>query len=167
MNDKQLKIREMVKTLFALKGKAPDRYTIDVWTNVLIKYEVKDVANACNKSLQKSGYFEIKMLLDELTPNSRDIAISEWEKVLRVAKDGGQGHNNLSVSAKKALDSSGGLRKLQYSDSQYVVDKMRDEFIERYSRQDVVNNRLITSSADKILKSVWDNLQEDKAWEHL
>jgi hypothetical protein len=133
-------LKEMIKKLFALKGRSPEPYVVAAWCEVLQKFDVKAVAQACNNALQKEGYFEIKMLLDELTPNNKDIAISEWDKVLRVAKDGGQGFSKLSNDARIALIGAGGIKKLQYSDSQYTVDKMQKDFIENYSRREVANS---------------------------
>jgi hypothetical protein len=137
--DKLNNIKEMIKRLFALKGRSPEPYVVGAWCEILKEFDIKAVAQACNNALQKEGYFEIKMLLDELTPNNKDIAISEWDKVLRVAKDGGQGLNKLSNQARLALLGAGGLRKLQYSDSQYTVDKMQKDFIENYSRKGIAN----------------------------
>jgi hypothetical protein len=134
-------LKEMIKKLFALKGRSPEPYVVGAWCEVLQKFDVKAVAQACNNALQKEGYFEIKMLLDELTPNIKDIAISEWNRAVQVAKDGGHGFSKLSSDTIKALRHAGGLRKLQYSGSQYTVDKMQKDFIENYSRKEVSNSR--------------------------
>jgi hypothetical protein len=140
MDHKLNKIKEMMKKLFALKGRSPDPYVIGTWCEILKTFDVKAIAQACNNVLQKEGYFEIKILLDELRPSNKDIAISEWDEVLNVAKDGGKGLDKLSVEARRALNSAGGLRKLQYTDSQYAVDSMKKQFIESYSRKEIASN---------------------------
>jgi len=130
--EKIIQVKEMVKKLFALKNKTPDKFVVSTWCEVLKNYEIKQLAKAFNAVLKKDGFFEIKMILDELESSNKEAAVIEWDKVVRVAKDGGQGYDNLNQNTKLALKSAGGLNKLRFTESEYTLNEMRKIFIETF-----------------------------------
>jgi hypothetical protein len=153
------KLTKMIMKLFSLKGKIG--YTeIDIaaWIDVLHKFEESALSKAFNACLQKEGFFEIKHVLDELRPNNKDVAMTEWEKVLRVAKDGGQGYKELSEATKHTLSLVGGLQKLRLSESDFTLNQMKKTFIEAFD----VNNKKIVYNPDTKTYNFFNELANKK-----
>jgi hypothetical protein len=127
----KVELSKMIMTLFALKGKTGyTDFDVEAWAEALKEYPKEQLETAFKACIQKPGFFEIKMVLDELQPNNQDLAIDEWDKCMQVAKDGGRGFDLLSDATKRALRAAGGLQQLRVTESEYTKNKMRENFIQ-------------------------------------
>ena len=78
----------MLMRLFRLKGRTFDAGTIEAWREVLIRFEEDDLRKAFGHCLQADGFFEIKMVLDQLHGSPEQAAEDAWRYVIRAVRDG-------------------------------------------------------------------------------
>lgn len=144
----------MIMRLFALKGKTGyTKFDVETWREILKPYDEKKLTEAFSIAIQKEGFFEIKTVLDELKPNNEKIAINEWDKIMQIARDGGQGYDRLSDASKSALRLAGGLQQLRTTESSYIRDNMQKLFIDNF---DVENKKILFNENAKSYEFVKD-----------
>lgn len=129
--DTKQELDMLIMELFSLKGKTGySEFDVATWRKHLQRFQIKDIKRAFSVCLKKEGFFEIKMVLEELEPNNRDWSFIEWENCVESARNGGA--IPLSCSAARALRIAGGMNKLRFTDSEFTLNRMREIFIEAY-----------------------------------
>lgn len=129
------KLDKMIRRLHRLKGKIADIDTVNAWSETLMRFEEKDIANAFGQVLQMSGWFEIKQVLDILNPipDLKIKCMEAWEMCIKFTSNCGDSviYNKaikLPENIKRALEISGGILKLRYCTNEYVKSEMEKKF---------------------------------------
>ena len=128
MDSKTLDI--MIMKLFSLKGKTgTNKFDVATWRDCLKGFDKEAIKRAFNNCLQKDGFFEIKMVLDELIQPNELIAEREWAAIVKVANDGGHGFERINQETRTALQLAGGLQKLRHSGNDFTLREMKKTFL--------------------------------------
>lgn len=128
------KTKLMIMELFALKGRAYTEFIIATWAKVLNRFTEPQLKRAFAAALQKTEFFEIKTILDELIPSRDVIAGNAWDQLETCAANGGEGYQEIPEGIRQVLQKIGSMEKLRFTDNGFQKSEIRKRFLEEYKK---------------------------------
>lgn len=133
MIDKDVFLKEM-SLLEARFGRTIEDAVFNGYYEILSeKLDNQQFSAACKRVFAEEDFFPSpNKFLQKVQANTEDLAVLEWEWILRASASGHSFIGGLTPTAEKALKAIGGLRAVGMADLEFAIPRMRKEFIASY-----------------------------------